>query len=165
MDKNGNGDRRTLSLRLKKAIAHERSVPGARLMCRVGTPQQEFEYVNGSIPRLRTCLDEVSTDMVSHHRFMSLLLHLEGRLNRIEAYRDNLNLSEVIFSVNEEISSFYNEFLEKLRSFVCTRAKQILNDPAIVTMQRSQSNNAPARNGETQPNNTNDSGSQAARNE
>lgn len=109
------GDRRVLSAKLRRCIAEEHRNPGARVMYRIGLPPTEFEYCNRGTDRLRAMLEGVTRDPVTHDRFMTVLLHLEGRLNRIDE-SPTLNLSQVIYSLNEEYSDLYNNFVQRIKA-------------------------------------------------
>lgn len=81
---NAEGDMRTASARLRAEILNEKRNPGAQKIISVGQSRNEFEVVNRSITKLRVYMDEVTLDPVSHTRFMSVWLHMMGRLNRIQ---------------------------------------------------------------------------------
>lgn len=109
------GDRRAITARLRGLLAEERKNPGAQMMQCVGVPAQEYDYCRDNVKRLRDLLGQVTADPVTHDRFMSVLLHLEGRLNRIPRKTNVLDLTQVVFACNEIFSELYNEFLERLR--------------------------------------------------
>lgn len=116
------GDRRTLAGQLRRYIADENRNPGARRIYNVGNPTDEFEYVSRNVERLTQLLGLVTADPTSHDRFMSLLIHLRGRLNRIIPPPD-LDLSQVVYSVNAEIAEVYGEFVTQLTN-IMSRSRQ-----------------------------------------
>lgn len=77
-------------------------------------PSEEFEYCNRNVARQKSLVQQVSRDPISHDRFMSVFLHFEGRLNRIQSSAI-LDLSPIIFSVNEELAKLFKEFCERTR--------------------------------------------------
>lgn len=109
-----NGERRELTALLRRCVSEERRSPGARQYYEVGPPSEEFEYCNRNIARLKSLLQQVSRDPISHDRFMTIFLHFEGRLNRIRSSQV-LDLSQVVFSVNEELSTLFKKFCDRIR--------------------------------------------------
>lgn len=131
-----------MAARLRACISEEKRSPGAHAMYAVGAPDDEFQYCSRGMGRLRTLLQQVSLDPVTHERFMSVFLHLEGRLNRIPKVSQALNLSDVIFQKNEEYSELFNEFVEKVKKL--SRPKRIANNNPIVTnMSENESHTSP----------------------
>lgn len=110
------GTRRVDTGALREAIEWERLHPRENYVAHLGTVQYETDQVNHAIFLLRGLLDDVQSEEATQIRFMTLYLHYEGRLNRIEArVQPNENLSLWIFTQREYFSSYYNEFIEKLR--------------------------------------------------
>lgn len=116
---NAEGDMRTASARLRAEILNEKRNPGAQKIISVGQSRNEFEVVNRSITKLRVYMDEVTLDPVSHTRFMSVWLHMMGRLNRIQ----DPSMSQVIYSVNQELEGIYNAFLNRIRTLLRFRQR------------------------------------------
>lgn len=130
------GNRRTITQRLRQTINEERTSPGAIRFISVGVPSQEYELVSKSIGRLQTLLSQVTNEDETQQRFMSVFLHLEGRLNRIAKVANGLDLTNVIFNTNETFSGLYHEFTEKIRLLKNPR----LNAQAIANWQQQQLN-------------------------
>lgn len=116
------GDRRTIAGQLRRYITDENRNPGTRRMYNVGNPTEEFEYVNRNIARLAQLLALVTADPTSHDRFMTLLIHLRGRLNRIVP-PPSLDMSQIIHSVNAEIAEVFGEFVNQLTN-IMSRPRQ-----------------------------------------
>lgn len=108
------GDRRTLTGALRRRITDENRNPGAIKLYDVGMPREEFEYCNSNLVRLHRLLKNVSEDTTTHERFMTLFLHLHGRLGRIPS-SPALDLSQVIYSVSNEYVAVYEAFIERVR--------------------------------------------------
>lgn len=137
------GDRRTIAARLRACVSEEKRNPGAYAMFSVGMPSEEVEYCARNADRLRNLLQQVSLDPVTHDRFMSVFLHLEGRINRIPKKDRALDLSAVIFHRNEEYSEIYNEFVQKVKALMLPR--RIANDdPRVSNMTDNRSQTPPA---------------------
>lgn len=103
------GDRRSVAGRLRSCISEEKRNPGAYAMYSIGVPRDEFDYCTRGTDRLKSLLNQVSLDPVTHDRFMSVFLHLEARLNRIPKLSNALDLSEVMFNRNEEYSEIHSD--------------------------------------------------------
>lgn len=126
------GDRRNLTLALRASLNRELDSTSPQPMLRVHNPSVEINYVRGNIPRLRTLLAEITRDMQTHARFMTLLLHLEGRAERIEI-KNGADESLMRFESLEALSSIYHEFIARVRSLEEQRRRpRAPHDPAIL---------------------------------
>lgn len=113
---NGNGDRRTITGRLRACLLEEQKSPGAHALYPVGAPADEFQHCAHGYERLKASLPQVTLDPITHDRFMTIFLHFEGRLNRIKRKDKHLNLTDIIFQKNEQFSDLFNEFVQKVRA-------------------------------------------------
>lgn len=129
------GDRRTLTSTLRTKLAEERRNPGAYEIRSIGLPSQEYEYCDRNTERLRSLSSQVTIDPISHDRFMSVYLHLEGRLNRIPRVSNALDLTNVIFRLNEEYANIYHEFVERVRVLKEQRQRGAVNRLQAVGVQ------------------------------
>lgn len=126
-----NGDRRTLTAELRRCIIEEERNPRARRLYEVGIPQEEFEYCNRNVSRLQGLLDNVNEDLSTHERFMSVMLHLHGRLVRIPSTSE-LDLSPVMYSVRKEYTAIHEGFIEKVQTYLQRqRSRRAMQDQNV----------------------------------
>lgn len=109
------GNRRDLAAQLRKLIGkeqlNEREVP----LTSYSVPSQELEHCQKQIPMLQSLLAAVDHEQQTQNRFMTKHIHVEGRLNRIPKANTTCNVTDAVFSMNEKLSSIYNEFLSKIK--------------------------------------------------
>lgn len=111
------GQRRTLAAKLREIInleqAGKRDVP----LMGYSVPSQELTHCESQIQILGRLLGEVDRDITTQNKFMTKYLHLEGRVNRIPQNRNTHNITNKVFSLNENLSALYNEFYTKITGF------------------------------------------------
>lgn len=118
-------DLRVASLTLRQLLANERRCPESKPTQMMGVPSQELEYCNGQGDRLQDLLDQITSDPVTHDRFMTPFIHISERLNRIVDLPGGHNLSMAVPQLNERLDEYYNEFLNRVRSAIRSRTGTI----------------------------------------
>lgn len=77
------GERRTIAARLRDVLNFRKKNPGAAKIYPTGVPSYELEYITRTMEKLRGLLNQVSLEVFTHEKFMTLFIHMEGRLRRI----------------------------------------------------------------------------------
>lgn len=125
------GGRRAITDRLRQALSKEKLQGQQPQFIRIGLASKEMEYVAKRIPYLLESIATITLDPTSHDRFMSMFLHVDGRLQRIPQKEGNLNLSTHIFEAHEKLGEIYHRFLSKVRDLTEANRKQYKLVPPI----------------------------------
>lgn len=120
------GDRRDKTKRIRDAIKNEDENQGAFGFAIVGTPTTELNYAQGAIERLQYFLESVNRETETQQRFMSIFIHVEGRLKRVNI-RENVDESNRAFGLLERLYELHAIFVQNRK-----------RSPPAVTMRRQQ---------------------------
>lgn len=118
------GARRELTAKLRAIINQEQLGKRAVPKTSFSVPSEEMAHCQRQVRELKNILEMVDQDIGSQNRFMSKFLHLEGRLNRIPRTNTTHDITGGVFSVNEELSKWYDAFVSKIKGFRKQKAPQ-----------------------------------------
>jgi hypothetical protein len=112
-----NGNRRDLTARLRSVLIDEKRGKQLQPVQFLGSSMDEYELVRRKIDELREKLNNVSQNVMSQNIFMAKYLHLEARLNRIQPIQGELNITDILYMANENLTDLYQGFVRKLLDF------------------------------------------------
>lgn len=112
---NAQGENRIISEGLRKAISHEQRDSTAVRLITSDNATGDFEYVNANKARVDATIRGVTLDPVTQNRFMSVFLHLDGRIQRVPHHDGTTDVTMLSHELSDQLQDKYQAFVSKVR--------------------------------------------------